>query len=96
MRRAFKMIEAGGSKLSPLYAVLNSDLAAATSANSKTASAPASTASIWASDGAGGLYDTGIDYNVINRWGIPYVGGTFGKVEWISGEWAFIGDCDPL
>jgi hypothetical protein len=96
MRRSFKMIEAGGSGLEPVYCKLDGDLAAATSANFSTASRPSATASVWISGGSDTIVDSTRNITVVNRFGIAYTTGTMGIAQWMGFEWIFIGDCDPL
>lgn len=80
----------------PYYCKLDGDLAAATSANYNTSSRPSATASVWTANGSGGIVDSTRNITVVNRFGIAYTSGTMGIAQWLCGEWAFIGDCDPL
>lgn len=78
------------------YAKLNADLAAATGSNFSTSSAPTAAASVWISDGSGGIVDSTRDVTVVNRSDIAYVSGTHGIIRWIAGEWVFFGNCNPF
>lgn len=78
------------------YAKLNGDLAAATASNFSTSSAPTVSASVWQSNGSGGIADSTRDVTVVNRSDIAYVSGTHGIIRWIAGEWVFFGNCNPF
>lgn len=78
------------------YAKLNGNLAAATGSNFSTSSAPTASASVWVSNGSGGIEDSARDVTVVNRSDIAYVSGTHGIIRWIAGEWVFFGNCNPF
>lgn len=78
------------------YAKLDGDLAAATSSTYNNGLAPTATASVWQSNGSGGIEDAGHNVTVVNRSDIAYVSGTHGIVRLIAGEWVFFGNCNPF
>lgn len=78
------------------YCKLESDLAAATSANYNTSSAPTATVSIWHADTSDGTGDSGTDETVRNRTDIAYASGTHGFMMWCDSEWVFFGNCNPF
>lgn len=78
------------------YCKLDGDLDGATQANWNTSSRPSAIGSVWHSDGADGLVDSGRNVTVVNRMGIAYLAGTVGWIEWRCAEWVFVGDCDLL